>query len=438
MHRVITPTLVLAAVLTGCGGGEEFSDATVVATIGEAELTAGALESLLIQAPDAPTIVQGQAVLSTWMDHAAYVVAASRGEDLTAESVRRDANAPEVVRAAILALATQARSTRPAPSDAQVDSLAALGTVRVFERLSVPVADPTDSAAVDRALRRLADIRREIGAMSTERFSMSQVPATLLTGVERSTTGALTRADLPAPISGGLWRLEPGMVSDFISGAGGAQVFIRLPAQDVREPMRVWLAERLNVAADQRYVDSLTAAAGLAFADDAILRLRQLGREPLRAEGDAPLGSFNGGEVSVADARAWLGFMPAATRAGILVASDSAISSLLTEAGKRAIMQRIAPEPPAEAVAAISANYAARLDSLNAELASLDTTATPTEQAKEWITRIFAGERPLVPLPGALGIVLRDRFQATVNFEALEWVVQRAASAWAAKAGTET
>jgi hypothetical protein len=101
-------------------------------------------------------------------------------------------------------------------------------------------------------------------------------------------------------------------------------------------------------------------------------------------------------------------------------------------------MQRIAPEPPAEAVAAISANYAARLDSLNAELASLDTTATPTEQAKEWITRIFAGERPLVPLPGALGIVLRDRFQATVNFEALEWVVQRAASAWAAKAGTET
>src|SRR5690606_34712012 len=139
---------------------------------------------------------------------------------------------------------------------------------------------------------------------------------------------------------------------------------VRLPANQAREQLRTWVAERLNLAADQRYVDSLAAAAQLRFAEGAEARMRALAREPLQSADSTPLGSFDGGEVTVADARAWIAFMPPATRAGILTGSDSAMSTLLTEAGKRAIMQRIAPAPAPEAVDAIQANYAARLDSL--------------------------------------------------------------------------
>jgi hypothetical protein len=438
MYRRIGPALMLATLISGCGGDEAMSESTVVATIGEAQLTAGELEALLIQAPEAPTIVQGQAVLSTWLDHAGYLVAQSRGDDLRAAGARDEVTAPEVARASILALAAATRQSRPIPTDAQVDSLAALGTVRAFERFSVPLPDPTDSVAVDAGLRRLAELRRAVGALPQEQFSIAALPAEVLQGLERSTTPGLTRAELPPAISGGLWRLEPGMISDFISGAGGAQVFIRLPADQIREQLRVWLADRLNLAADQRFVDSLAATAKLTFADDAVTRMRALGREPIRSADTAPLGTFEGGQVTVADARTWIGYMPPATRAGILIGSDSAMSTLLTEAGKRAIMQRIAPAPSPEAVAAIEANYATRLDSLDATTSSLDASASPTDKAKQWITQIFAGQRPLIPLPGAMGLFLRDRYEATVNFEALEWVVERAASAWAVKSGTET
>lgn len=438
MPRVLVPLLLLALPIIGCGKDQGFSDSTIVATIGEAELTAADLEALLIQAPAAPTIVQGQAVLSTWLDHAGYVVAAARGDDLRGETVRDDVTAPELVRVAILELAMQTRATRPAPTDAQVDSLAALGSVRVFERFSVPVTDPRDSVAVDAAIGLLANIRRAIATLPPDSFSAANLSPALLQGVERSTSAALTRADLPPTIGAGLWQLEPGMVSDFISGAGGAQVFVRLPVGQAREQYRAWLAERFNLAADQKYVDSLAADAGLRLADGAVLRMRQMGREPIRSEDGAALGTFNGGEITVADARTWIGFMPPAARATMLDGSDSALTTLLTEAGKRAIMQRIAPAPPPEAVAAVQANYVARLDSLDAALATLDATDNPTARARQWITRIFAGQAPLVQLPGAMGLLLRDRYEATVNFEALEWVVQRAASAWAVKTGQET
>ncbi len=438
MYRVIAPLLLLALPMVGCSTDGGFSDSTVVATIGEAELTAGELEALLIQAPAAPTLVQGQAVLSTWLDHAGYVVANTRGDDLRGAAIRDEVTAPELVRVSILELAMQTRATRVDPTDVQVDSLASLGTVRAFTRFSVPVPDPTDSAAVDGAIRRLGNIRLEIGKLPLDSFSVAAIPPALLRDVEVSTTSGLMRADLPPAIGAGLWQLEPGMASDFISGAGGAQIFVRLPANQARDPLRTWLAERLNLAADQKYVDSLAAAAGLRFTDDAVGRMRQLSREPIRSEGDAPLGSFEGGEVTVVDARNWIGFMPAAARASMLDGSDSAISTLLTEAGKRAIMQRIAPAPPAEAVAAIQASYAARLDSLDAALATLDASGGPGPRAMQWLTRIFQGQAPLVALPGSLGLLLRDRHEATVDFEALEWVVERAASAWAVKTGTET
>lgn len=438
MYRVIAPVLLLALSVTGCNKEQAFSDSTIVATIGEAELTAGDLEALLIQAPAAPTIVQGQAVLSTWLDHAGYVVAAGRGDDLRGDVTRDEVMAPEVVRASILELAMQTRSNRSAPTDAQVDSLGALGTVRVFERFAVPVANPTDSVAVDAAIGRLANIRRAIGTLPPDSFSVAGLSPALLQGVERSTTSALTRAELPPQIGAGLWRLDPGMASDFIAGAGDAQVFVRLPVHQAREPLRAWLAERFNLVADQKYVDSLATDAGLRLADNAIVRMRALGREPLRTEDTAAFGSFNGGVISVADARTWIGFMPPAIRAGILDGSDSSITTLLTEAGKRAIMQRIAPPPPAEAVAAVQASYAARMDSLDAILATFDASGSPTDRAKQWITRIFSGQAPLIQLPGAMGLFLRDRYEATVNFEALEWVVQRAARAWAVKSGQAT
>lgn len=434
MRRVVVPSLMVFATLAaGCGEDQGFSESTVVARIGEAELTAGQLEGLLLQAPEAPTIVQGQAVLSTWLDHAAYAVADARNDDLRAEQVREAAVAPEVLRASILTLAGDTRAARPAPADAQVDSLAALGNVRVFTRLAVPITDPNDSAAVRTAITRLQTLRQTIGTIPPGEFTMAQVPAAQLIGVEQTTTEAVTRGDLPEPIRDGLWRLEPGMVSDIVSGGGAAQLFVRLPTAGGREQLRSWLAERLNRAADQRYVDSLASAANLTIPDDAVARVRALAREPFRAASDAPLGSFDGGEVTVTDLRTWIGLMPAAPRAGILVASDSGIATMLTEAGKRAIMQRIAPAAAPEAIEAVRAGYATRLDSLDAALAAAAPAGEPAVRANTWMGEVFSGRRMLTPLPGALGLVLRDRYEAEVNFEALEWVVQRAADAWAVR-----
>jgi len=438
MYRVIAPSLLFAALLSGCGGDTAMSESTVVATIGEAQLTAGQLEAFLLQAPDAPTILQGQSVLSLWLDHAGLVVASADPSVLDDPATREAAMAPELLRQSIAGLASQTRGNRPPPTAAQMDSLGRLNEVRVFERFYIPLTDPNDTVFAKAAGTRMVALRAALGTISTEDFSLSRIPASMTSGVSRMRTAAMSRSEIPPDLAPELWRLEPGMASDLLVGEGAVQLFVRISKEEGAEQLKRWLTARLDLRADSIFVDSLATSSGLVIPDASLPRLRRLAQEPFTADGDEPLATFDGGSVTVAETRIWLGVMPMAARAALMVASDSGISTFLTESGKRAIMHRMAPEPDAAAVTAVAQSYAERLTALRATLASIPAAGDPSATTNAWIADLLAGRRSLVALPGALGVVLRDRFGATVNFEALEWVVQRAASAWAVKSGQAT
>jgi hypothetical protein len=439
MSRVIAPLLVLTLTLAGCSKGQEFTETSVVATLGDAELTAGRLEAFLLQAPEAPTILQGQSLLSLWLDHAGMVMASGDPALLDGTATQEAAMAPELLRASIAALANQTRGNRPAPTTPQVDSLARLDQVRVFERFYIPLTDPNDTTSARRAGVRMRELRTALGTIPTEAFSLSRIPANMTSGVSRSRTSAMSRAEVPQEIAPELWRLEPGMVSDLLVGNGAVQLFVRVPDEDAEEQLGAWLKGRLDLRADSIFVDSIARAAGLSIPAASLPRVRNMAREPFAADGEGPLVTLaDGGMVTVADLRSWLGVMPLAARAGLITASDSGATIFLTEMAKRSIMQRMAPALDEAVVAAATREYTAKVDSLRSNLATMAPSADATERVNNWMDELLAGRRRLVPLPGALGLVLRDHYRTTVNFEALEWVVQRAASAWAVKSGTET
>jgi len=439
MSRTIAPALLLAALVSGCGGDAAISESTLVATIGEAQLTAGQLEAFLLQAPEAPTILQGQSVLSLWLDHAGLVVASADSSLLDEPATRDAAMSPELLRLSIAALAGQTRGQRPPPESAQVDSLARLDEVRVFERFYITFTDPNDTVFARNAATRMVALRTALGTIPTEEFALNRIPAAMTQGVSRIRTAAMSRAEIPSDLAPELWRLEPGMVSDLLVGDGAVQLFVRLPQKDGTDQLQRWLKARLDLRADSIFVDSLARAAGLSIPETSLPRVRLLAREPFTTDDDTPLATFDGGgTVTVAEIRTWLGVMPMAARAGLMVAPDSGITIFLTEMGKREIMRRIAPMPEEAAVAAASQAFKDQVDRLRVTLRALPATGSSSERTNAWVAELLSGQRALVPLPGALGVVLRDRFAATVNFEALEWVVQRAASAWAVKSGQET
>lgn len=429
MIRATSIAALAATILAGCATEPDRTDATVIASMGEATLTAGELTRILRQAPEAPGQVQGLAVVGMWLDHAALVTAAARADDLNSPEIRDPALEPDLLKATIFRLAQATHAGRPAPSDAAVDSLLGAGNVRAFDRYTVPgITSTSDSATVRTAVGRL------LALANAANGATGPLPASATAGLTRQRTEAAARDQMDPALANALWELEPGKATPPVAGAGTMQVFVRLRNEDAREELRTWLLARNNLRADSAYVDSLAAAANIAFPDDLAARVRQLATEPIAAGTGAPLATFTGGEVPESDARAWFGLMSPAVRANATTASDSAVQRLVTDMAKRRLMAALAPaEGDSAARADLQRDYARAIDALAADLAAAPTS-TPSLRTMAWMNQMLEGKRLPLTLPGSLGYVLRQRYGATVDLDALLWVVRRIANEWGAAA----
>jgi hypothetical protein len=427
MIRATSFAALAALVLAGCATEPDRTDATVIATLGEATLTAGELTRILRQAPEAPGQVQGLAVVGMWLDHAAIVTAAAKSDDLTAAEIRDPTLEPDILKAAIFRLSETIHAGRPAPTDAAVDSLARSGNVRAFDRYTVPgIGSASDSAEVRAAAGRLLALANAANAAT------GALPASATAGVTRQRTEAVMRTQLDPALADALWDLEPGKASPPVAGSGTLQVFARLRDADAREELRTWLTGRDNLRADSIYIDSLATAANITFPTDLGARVRQLATEPIAAGSGAPLATFTGGEVPESDARAWFGLMSPAIRANATTASDSAVMRLVTDMAKRRLMAAIAPaEGDSAARARLQGDYAAAIGQLTADLATTPAS-TPSIRTMAWLNQMLEGKRLPMVLPGSLGYVLRQRYGAIVDMDALLWVVRRIANEWGA------
>ena len=429
MHSVIHPLagrgLLLAATLVAmvaCGDPEASLDDAVVATPTDT-LTGNVLRDILLQAPAVPGEDASLGAVSIWTDLAMVVGAATAGDSLD------EATLTAVMLPAVMERTAQrfgeSRAGSLTPTPAQIDSVARGNTVRVFRRYIIGPIAPTDTALVLREGNRLMRLKQQAAADGTPAAAMRSM-GDAAEGIEVSEPLATARQEMPEQLAANIWRLGDNELSDPILGNGAIQLFERVPSASAREQIGTWLTPVLQRRADAQYIDSVVASRALVVADDGAARLRDGSAEPGTFASDAPLASWSGGELSTAEARRWLGMMPAAERARLRLASDTSLTQTLDIMARREIIFDLA-------VASGIDPYASREELLpvfREQLAMVMADAREAGDPTVWFRDVLEGRRQFRPLPGALAAVLRERTQFTVHEDAREAATREAARSW--------
>ena len=438
-HAPLLATLALVPILAGCGGLMSVDDArrADVAAVNGVTLDGATLEQLLLSAPSQvpPSMEAASVYVSAFIDAALLRRAIVRGVPLSDSAVVERVIMPDAVRGQILTLLQQRQDGMPAVSDAQADSLSRLGSVRVFQHILFRIRNPQDSAEVGAALRRMEGVLRELRAGTSFAAIAARVSEDSTTAPGGGILPPLTRAELPqGRFADFAWGLQPGEVSQVVGSPAGVHLVRRVSVGDARPGLKEWLAPRLARRADSTWADSLTRAGNLVVAADAADRLRTMAIEPFHGGGDAPLATWDGGELSADEVRSWVGVMSSIDRATLPVASDSAANLLLRQLAEREMVWEVASPDrrrvTPEAWEALAPQYRQILTAIIEQYRDALTLGDSSAAVRTFVADVTAGRRPYRPLPGALGSVLRSDAEVTVNQDAIESIVASAARQW--------
>jgi hypothetical protein len=447
---------ILAALLSSCltvgtvGCSDQMSleqarNAAVV-TVEGATLDGATLERVLLTTPPGapgPSRETATIVLSAFIDAALVRNALEKGVDFTDSAMVHDAIYPDAIRGQILTALQERAAAMPPVTDAQADSLARLGGVRVFQHILFRVEDFSDTAKVRPIAQRANNVLMELRTPGADFDAIARRESQdTLTARSGGYLPAMTRRDLPqGRIADVAWALSVGDISGLVPSPAGIHILRRSPLVDAREGFRQWLRPVLTRIADSLWVDSLAAARRLNIATDAVPRLRQLGVEPYSGGGDAPFASWMGGELTADETRTWLSVMPTSERAAMPFAPDSVLILFIEQLAKRDIVAeatipgaRVSPQ----AWEMLAPQYRALVTAIIDDYRQFILDGDPSETLRNYIVSVSNGERNYRPLPGGLAGVLRRGAAVEVDQRAVDAIVTSAARQWQLNQGIDS
>ncbi len=433
LHFSQVVALVLTVGLAACAGGTSLDDArkAVIVDAEGAQLTGEMLERYLLKIAEPPSRTAAALVVSAWIDVALLQHAVGQGIDLGDSAIVDQALHPDASRGILAEFATERYKGRPAPTDAQADSVFDLGWVRVFQQVLF-AGDVRDTSLAMRtklkfAMSTLDRARSGVGFDSlVAAYSEDTVfkdGGGYLPGVEWS--------DLPPSIARVTWNLAPNEVSNLTPSPRGAHIFRRATMAQSRPGLKAWVAPRLAAYAHEAYLDSVRWMNDIKVTEDGVERFRALATDPMQdTGGDGPLVTWKGGGLSPAVARLWLAVVPPRDRVNLAGVADSAITTLLTNiARQEVIMGQLAPAgvPTPAARAALAPQYRSSLNELVAAWQAIGGGRPIGAATAAVIDTVAGGKLAYRPPPGALAAILRSRAKVTVNQEAIDAIVAEAA-----------
>jgi hypothetical protein len=434
----IRPAVLLATVLamSACGGSAEEDTNETVAQVGEETLTGSQLTATLLRAPRSPDRILATGMVSTWTDMAMVLTAVDRGIDLTGDSILRAISTPEMMERTIRAYATQRGIDGVSPTAGQVDSLIRWNQIRVFRIHRFPVDVENDSLRNSRAAVLFDIYTATLTGQSVAEATAAQPAAALLDMIVDSPP-ALGYDDVPPELARVIWRLAEGETSRPVVGNDGVQLFERVTAVEGRPALTAHLQPRLQAAADKRFVDSLIATRDLKVTEGAIGRLRSALNEPLVVGGEEPLATWDGGEVTPAEARMWIAYLLPAERARLGDAAEVTLELEIMLMARREILFALAAGSGVADSAAlrgeVMAEYADSIPGLwDGATTRTDADGQPVGMASSMIMAVVEGNRPYHRLPGTLGGWLRDRFEFRFDAQAMDRAGRSASRLWPA------
>ena len=430
----ILATVAAAMLAVACGGQslEEARKAVIVDAEGS-QLTGAMLEQYLLRLPEAPTEVTANMVVSAWIDVALLQHAARNNINLLDSAIADQAIRPEAVRMFLDELARNRFAADPDPTDAQADSLFALGHVRVFQQILLPVdvrAQPDSAKRLSALLQGLK--ARALGGESFDSLVKENSRDSVF-GAVNGYMPAITADQLrqgARPVFDRTWGLNPNEVSDVVASPQGVHILRRVSVIEARPRIKEWLKPYLAQQANLRLLDSLSRARHVAVTDAAVERLRVFAADPMKdSGGDGPFVRWDGDSLVPAVVRLWLAFVPPRDRVQFAGAADTTLSRWLLEVGRLEMLARSTSTtgiPSAEMRATVLPAYRDATARVSTAWHLLGNGKQPTTATTAVLDTLVTGKLPYRAPPIGLGGWLRGRFNVTVDHEVMEPLIEEA------------
>jgi hypothetical protein len=418
--------------VAACGPEETNLDELAVVTIPTDTLTAAELRDILVLAPAMPNDDAALGAVSIWSDLALVSGAVANGANLA-----DDATVNVIMRPVMMETTVQrfgaTRAGSAVPTAAQIDSVARGTQVHVYRTFAIGPVDPSDSARVLTEGQRLVRLKQQAAVDGSTAAAMRSL-GDEVSGIVVSEPVANARPELPQQLSAAIWRLNDGEISEPIIGNGGIQIFERVPNATAREAVAAWFTPVLQRRIDTEFIDSVMTSRGLTVVNDGASRLRAAGAEPGVFASDDALVTWSGGELRPGEALAWMALMPAPERARLRLGSDTSLTQMLNQMGRREILFELAVTAGIDTNAVRDELLPVFRERLTLLMSEAQATGDPTV----WIQDVIGGRRQFQPLPGALSRFLRDRTTLVADDEARTVATREAARTWTSPGGAAT
>ncbi len=422
----------VALASTACSGAPSMEDArkAVIVDAERSQLTGAMLEQYLLRIPEPASRVAADMLVSAWIDVALLQHAERTGVDLLDSVLVDRALRPDAVRGLLQQFALDRLQARPAPSDAQADSIFSIGNARVYQQILFPM-NVRDTSLANRERAQLANSLRD-RANAGESF-LALVREYSNDSIYKDADGFLPAAefgDLPRSIANAIWNLAPNEISGLVPSPRGLHIIRRATTSESRPGLKAWLQPRLAEAENVAYTDSMRWAHDLKIPPGAVERMRTFAVDPMQdSGGDEPLVTWREGRLDPATIRLWLSVFAPRDRVQFAGAADTTISNWLLQVGKWEVIAQArasAGVPTPEAREALVPQYRESLERIIAAWKLVGQGRAATAATAAVVDTLTSGKVGYRPPPGALSGILRGMFKVTVRRDPIDVIVDSA------------
>ena len=330
---------------------------------------------------------------------------------------------------------------RIALDSAAVDSAYTAGYHRLIDHILIrttPTVSPPEKAA---ARRRAEDLRERLllGGSWEDANQQNDDPGARERG---GSLGVIVRGQTVPQFEAVAFALEPGEISEVTETAFGFHVIRRPPLDEVREDFVFEVEDYLIEVMDTLYLEELIDGWRITVRRGAPAALREAAEAPHRAFGsDRVVGTYRGGEFTVADFVRWMQALPPQMFSQVGSADDEQLTDLTLSLMRNEVLVRAARDDGVELPEESFMGYREQLrseiqnvrDAL--QLDSALAEATSDEERDRAVESTVLGylvslmdpkQQTAVVVPAFLAEHLRSQYDWDVSSPGLDQSVERA------------
>lgn len=327
----MTKLLSLAGLVLLMGCSDAFS--VQVKTVARAEgheLEVDRLADIVAAAPNLPLQLDVvERVATLWVDYALFAQRLASGDSLLDSATVIAAMWPDVQQRVADKFHEEYVVQATELSDEEIDSAYGAGNERIIQHILLRTTPDMNEEFREAKRRQAEDLREKIeSGMSWEEANrVSEAPS----APRQGNIGLTLRGQTVPEFEQQAFGLEPGEISPVTRTNFGYHIIKRPALEEVREQYATELRGLQAGRADSLFLEELSERRNLEIDSAAVGLLRQAAQDLIRGKRSTRVvGSFDGGEFTVADFSRWLQGFPQEVQRQIPQAGDAQLQQFLT------------------------------------------------------------------------------------------------------------